>query len=123
MGKSRKSRSGHRSGDRLSFSPSFSARDLEQHVKREKEKARRLKKTDFWHRKIQKEGRCSYCQKPLTASQVTLDHIVPLSLGGRSTRGNVAISCRSCNVTKSARTPIEWQYFHEGSSSDLTSSH
>lgn len=54
--------------------------------------------------------RCHLCGKrtkrdadPLDPRSATLDHIVPLSLGGAHTRENVATACRSCNSRKSNR--------------------
>lgn len=57
---------------------------------------------------IQKE-RCahSWCRKPLRG-RYHVDHIVPLSKGGRNDRGNLQILCVSCNLSKHAADPIEW---------------
>jgi hypothetical protein len=40
---------------------------------------------------------CSACG---SRHDLTLDHIIPLSLGGRSTRSNVQVLCRACNSSK-----------------------
>ena len=42
--------------------------------------------------------RCYYCQK--RTMKMTLDHITPLSLGGRNSPENVVPACRSCNCKK-----------------------
>ena len=39
--------------------------------------------------------------------ELTLDHLVPVARGGRSTRGNLVICCRSCNQEKKFLTPAE----------------
>ena len=51
-------------------------------------------------------GKCQMCRKALTLRTATLDHIVPLSLGGAHSRVNVRLTCRSCNSRRGAgRTP------------------
>jgi len=35
----------------------------------------------------------------------------PLGRGGRSTRGNVVPSCKTCNTNKKALVPLEWQAY------------
>lgn len=53
----------------------------------------------------QQAGLCAYC---LTAAKLTMDHVVPLSLGGSNTMANVVGACRPCNSAKKARTIEEW---------------
>jgi 5-methylcytosine-specific restriction enzyme A len=38
---------------------------------------------------------------------LTMDHLVPLARGGRSTKGNVVPCCKACNPTKRHWTPAE----------------
>jgi 5-methylcytosine-specific restriction endonuclease McrA len=77
-----------------------------QHVKREREKARALRKTDWWRAKIA-AGVCHYCKCEVGAENLTLDHVLPLSRGGKSTRGNCVPCCKRCNSEKKAYTPAE----------------
>lgn len=51
--------------------------------------------------------RCQYCGKRGTAFDLTLDHILPRSRGGRTVAENLATACRACNNRKSDRTPEE----------------
>lgn len=51
--------------------------------------------------------RCQYCGVHGTATDLTLDHILPRSRGGRSTPDNLAASCQRCNNRKGDRTPVE----------------
>ena len=51
---------------------------------------------------------CLYCGQSCSARQLTRDHIVPVSRGGRNAWSNVASACRSCNQRKNDRTPSEW---------------
>jgi 5-methylcytosine-specific restriction protein A len=76
------------------------------HVAREREKARALRKSAWWQRRVQR-GVCAYCQKPVAPSALTMDHVVPVARGGRSVRGNVVPSCKECNSRKKLLTPAE----------------
>jgi 5-methylcytosine-specific restriction endonuclease McrA len=48
---------------------------------------------------------CQYCGERPPRSQLNLDHVVPRSLGGRTTWENVVCSCVECNRRKGGRTP------------------
>tara|TARA_B100001964_G_C14057025_1_gene519657 strand:- start:109 stop:372 length:264 start_codon:yes stop_codon:yes gene_type:complete len=72
-------------------------------IKKEKEKAKLLRKSRWWQILITK-ATCYYCNKTLTPKEVTMDHIVPLSRGGRTTKGNVVPSCKECNTKKKDKT-------------------
>ena len=76
------------------------------HVKREREKARALRATDWWKAQIAK-GECHYCHRVFPSSELTLDHVGPVARGGKSTRGNCVPCCRECNASKKAYTPAE----------------
>jgi 5-methylcytosine-specific restriction protein A len=73
---------------------------------KEKEKARELKKKDWWKNLIAK-GLCYYCGKKVDPKELTMDHIVPLGRGGKSTKGNVVACCKDCNNKKKYLTPVE----------------
>jgi len=51
--------------------------------------------------------RCQYCGKRGTAFDLTLDHIMPRSRGGRTVAENLVSACQSCNNRKGDRTPEE----------------
>ena len=36
-----------------------------------------------------------------------MDHVVPLSRGGRSVKGNIVPCCKECNNNKKYKTPVE----------------
>lgn len=80
----------------------------QEQLKREKEKARALRRTHWWYQKIQK-GDCYYCQRKVGREQLTMDHVVPLSRGGKSRKGNIVPSCKECNNKKKYLLPIEWE--------------
>ncbi len=76
------------------------------HVARERAKARELRKSAWWKSRIA-AGVCHYCGKKVGAAALTLDHVIPVARGGRSTRGNCVPACRECNASKRAATPAE----------------
>lgn len=45
------------------------------------------------------DGICAYCAKPAD----TIDHVIPVSKGGGSRRGNILPACGSCNSRKRTR--------------------
>jgi 5-methylcytosine-specific restriction endonuclease McrA len=50
---------------------------------------------------------CQYCGRRSVPEELTFDHIVPRSRGGRTTWGNVVAACSACNVRKGNRLPNE----------------
>lgn len=79
-------------------------------IKKEKAKARDLRKSQWWQNKIG-TGECYYCQKAFKPKELTMDHIVPLARGGRSSKGNIVASCKECNNKKKTMLPIEWEEY------------
>ena len=75
-------------------------------IRREKAKARELRQTQWWQNQLS-AGVCHYCGKTFSAQELTLDHIVPVARGGKSTRGNVVPACKPCNSDKKYYTPAE----------------
>ncbi|HJL20524.1 MAG TPA: HNH endonuclease [Sandaracinaceae bacterium LLY-WYZ-13_1] len=51
--------------------------------------------------------RCQYCGETLPARELTYDHVVPRSKGGRTSWTNIVTACRPCNHRKGNRTPTE----------------
>ncbi len=76
-------------------------------IKKEKEKARALRKTRWWQQRVAR-GICYYCGRKFPPAQLTLDHTVPLVRGGKTTKGNVAPVCKECNNKKKYLLPMEW---------------
>jgi 5-methylcytosine-specific restriction endonuclease McrA len=50
---------------------------------------------------------CQFCSRSLPASELTLDHVMPRSRGGRSSWENLVACCYECNNRKGDRTPEE----------------
>lgn len=43
---------------------------------------------------------CQYCGKTFSAESLTLDHVTPISKGGKDTWDNVVTACKKCNHRK-----------------------
>jgi len=52
-------------------------------------------------------NRCQYCGRKFKSSDLSIDHVVPRSRGGRTEWTNVVCACLRCNVKKGGRTPQE----------------
>ena len=76
------------------------------HVKREREKARELRKSPWWKQELAK-GICHYCGKSFDPADLTMDHILPVVRGGKSVRSNCVPCCKTCNSDKKYLTPAE----------------
>lgn len=50
---------------------------------------------------------CQYCGQSRPMNQLSLDHVIPRSLGGKTTWENIVCSCMQCNSRKGGRTPSQ----------------
>jgi 5-methylcytosine-specific restriction endonuclease McrA len=82
----------------------------EEDIRRERAKARELRSSQWWKRRLAK-GVCHYCRRPTPARELTMDHIVPLARGGKTTKGNVVPCCKACNTRKKQLLPMEWEAY------------
>ena len=80
------------------------------HIKREREIARDLRNSSWWKNLLAK-GECYYCRQKFAPEELTMDHIVPVARGGKSTRGNIVPCCKECNNRKKYLTPAEMIIF------------
>ncbi len=76
----------------------------EKHARAEKAKARELRNSRWWQQKIA-NGKCHYCGKALSAKIATMDHVIPISRGGKSTKNNIVAACKDCNTAKKNQLP------------------
>ena len=81
-------------------------------IKIEKGKARKLRDTAWWKRK-KGNGVCHYCRGKFKPADLTMDHVIPISRGGHSTRENLVACCKDCNNKKKNLLPAEWNEFLE----------
>lgn len=89
------------------FEDAFAMPD-EIEISRQRDKARQTRQSQWWKRELAK-GTCHYCNKPFPPQELTMDHIVPVSRGGKTTKGNVVPACKTCNNYKKHLLPIEWE--------------
>ena len=82
----------------------------ESEIKRERQKAKELRASQWWKRRCNK-GVCYYCGEKTAPQELTMDHIVPLSRGGRSVKGNLTPACNACNTQKKYLLPTEWALY------------
>ena len=50
---------------------------------------------------------CQYCGREFAVSELTFDHVVPVSQGGLKDWENIVTSCISCNRRKGGQTPSQ----------------
>ena len=53
------------------------------------------------------DHRCLYCGGQFSRSELTRDHVVPISRGGSDKWENVVAACKRCNWLKDCQTPEE----------------
>jgi 5-methylcytosine-specific restriction endonuclease McrA len=68
-------------------------------IRREREKARVLRASQWWKRK-RAAGLCHHCGGQVPPKDLTMDHLVPIIRGGKSTKGNLVPSCKTCNSVR-----------------------
>jgi 5-methylcytosine-specific restriction endonuclease McrA len=82
-------------------------------IRAERSKARALRRTRWWQQKTS-TGTCYYCDQKVGFKNLTMDHIIPLSRGGRSTKDNLVPCCKECNNAKKNSLPVEWEEYMNG---------
>lgn len=82
----------------------------EAEVKREKNKAREMRQSQWWKNRLSR-GVCYYCGRAFPPAELTMDHVVPLSRGGQTTKSNVVPACKTCNTKKRQLVPVEWEEY------------
>lgn len=51
--------------------------------------------------------KCQYCGKDFLPNFLTLDHVIPVSRGGKTQWDNVVAACKTCNIKKGNR--MSWE--------------
>jgi len=51
------------------------------------------------------KNKCQYCGKRYPTSELSLDHVIPRTMGGKSIWENVVCACADCNIKKGGRMP------------------
>ena len=50
---------------------------------------------------------CRYCGAAAPDVEITVDHVLPVALGGTDDSANLVAACRDCNAGKSSATPSD----------------
>jgi len=79
-------------------------------IKAERSKARELRRSRWWQQKTS-TGTCWYCGEKVGFKNLTMDHVIPLARGGRSTKDNLVPCCKECNIKKKSSLPVEWDEY------------
>jgi len=67
------------------------------------------RKVRFTRRNVYKRdgNRCQYCGKKFKSEDLNLDHVIPVSRGGKDSWYNVVCSCVPCNLRKGDKPLVE----------------
>ena len=74
-------------------------------MRRERRKARELRSSQWWKNRTS-QGVCTHCGGRFPPRELTMDHLVPVVRGGKSTKGNVVPSCKPCNSARKHGLPF-----------------
>lgn len=90
-------------------------RDVQEMIKRDEEKIEEIiddSKDDFFadpQKRVEilkrDDYKCFYCLRELQRDDFYLDHLIPLTQGGRNYKSNLVASCKTCNTKKSTLEP------------------
>ena len=78
----------------------------EEHQKKQKNKAKELRGSQWWKNQIG-QGICHYCEQKFAPKELTMDHILPIVRGGESSKKNCVPCCKDCNSRKGSKTLSE----------------
>ena len=56
---------------------------------------------------LRDQYKCLYCGNEFSRSHLTMDHVVPISRGGKTEWTNIVAACNPCNSTKGNR--MDWK--------------
>lgn len=54
---------------------------------------------------LRDEWECQYCGHTFRTQELTFDHVIPRSRGGRTTWDNIVTACQACNLRKGSKMP------------------
>ena len=75
-------------------------------MRKERLKSQELKASQWWKQQIG-PGLCFHCHQKFSKNELTMEHLIPISRGGKSNKKNVVPSCRACNTTKGHKLAVE----------------
>ena len=78
----------------------------EEEIRRERQKARELRNSQWWKNRTSK-GLLRSLRRPVSRpASLTMDHLVPVIRGGKTAKGNVVPSCKACNTARQHSLPF-----------------
>lgn len=88
----------------------YDTEDTTYNVKKKPKQKRKTYSTEV-RRMIynQAEGHCQLCGRKIMFSDASLDHIIPLAVGGEDCVSNLQLSCKVCNGAKDSYLPDDFQ--------------
>jgi len=91
--------------DVLSKRPKTDSERLADRLRRQKRREAGLLTRREWEEIVlQHGGKCAYCGD--SSSKLTIDHVIPISKGGRNEKQNVVPACGPCNSSKGNRYEV-----------------
>jgi len=60
---------------------------------------------------LRDQWNCQYCGNKFTTKELTFDHVIPRSRGGRTSWDNIVAACQGCNARKGNKMPHEINMF------------
>lgn len=60
---------------------------------------------------LRDQWECQYCGHAFRTQELTFDHVIPRSRGGRTAWDNIVTACRDCNLLKGSKMPHECGMF------------
>ena len=84
--------------EKLAYLYSFRREEMDESVRMFDRRERKM----IYHKA---EGRCQLCGCKITYDEMSLDHIVPLAMGGEDSLENLQATCEPCNSHKKALLP------------------
>ena len=76
---------------------------LRQYIKKTFKRVACTRKNVIWR----DDRQCQYCSNHFEEEQLTIDHVIPRSRGGKNSWSNLVTACKKCNQKKGNRTPEE----------------
>ena len=84
----------------------FFLKATDQHVRKERNRARDLRQTAWW-KELRGRGVCQYCRQKFSPNELTMDHKLPIAQGGTSEKSNIVCACKNCNTQKKYYSTVD----------------
>ncbi len=71
---------------------------------------KKFAKFNKYNVKLRDEFKCQYCGKTFSHKSLTIDHVLPKSMGGKLTWENSVAACKHCNHSKKNNSSVKPKY-------------